>query len=649
MSFMMHPADSLLLAVTKLRIRRIRLIITLIVMSLLFAGLVFLSFVTTGVIHSLQSFGKEGLGGRFIVSANATTYNLYQNPDLVDSLRPAQADMIAQKQALAKKLGLTYDSKSDNKLPLMSQQVGPSPSDIEMVANPSSPIAIAALEKQNASLPISAQDFATLAKKYGATHIYASATPNFISSTPAIQVLKDGKEDFESTAKGSSAYQGVPQGLQTITTFGWNQMSDDLLKPFLLPNQTTDVGADGSIPITAPFSAAEQLLDLDTLPATATPEQKIDRLAKVRHDIAGKMASMCYRNDVSQNLLQTALAQQAEIAAGKTKKGYVAPALQYALPSEACGPVTVKQDKRSTAQKEADAKQNQFDAAFSDTTPVQGIIKIRIVGLTADVQGGTGSISAANILSGLLSSSLGIAWYSPAGAFTPDTIATQAQGGVLDAHPAVSKTYYAEFNSLAEAKRFIKEQNCTIDYKKLGSPNQMVATCQAQKKLFSSAAYGNNAGAIADFQHSFWKVGRYLLLAVIVVAVFVMMGTLGKVIADSRRETAVFRALGAKRLHICQIYLTYSVLIAVMIAVLAVIGGAIGALIVNARLESSLSVGAVLAYNASDVHKHFGLFGVNLAQLGIIAGLILVTAFLGALIPLLTNMRRNPIRDMRDE
>jgi hypothetical protein len=56
-----------------------------------------------------------------------------------------------------------------------------------------------------------------------------------------------------------------------------------------------------------------------------------------------------------------------------------------------------------------------------------------------------------------------------------------------------------------------------------------------------------------------------------------------------------------------------------------------------------------LAYNAADVSRKFALFGLDgLLVIGL-AGIIIASALFSALLPLATNLGRNPIRDMRDE
>jgi ABC-type antimicrobial peptide transport system permease subunit len=127
------------------------------------------------------------------------------------------------------------------------------------------------------------------------------------------------------------------------------------------------------------------------------------------------------------------------------------------------------------------------------------------------------------------------------------------------------------------------------------------------------------------------------------------MGIVGKIIADSRRETAVFRALGATRFAVAQIYLTYSLFIAAFIMLLAFVVGSGTALLLSNRLSPDASVSAVLAYNAQDVHKQFTFYGLDITYVAIVLCMVVLAALLSTVLPLLTNMRRNPIRDMRDE
>lgn len=651
---MMYPLDALKLARTKLKTRRIRLIVTVTTMSLLFAGLFFIATVLGGVITSLKSFSAEGLGDRYLVVAQPVVAQQFNNDELLEALKPTQADLVARKKALAKKLGIEYDEKSDQSLPLMTYQNGPSSGDVETSVNFSSSIAAAKLQEQNATIRgVSYSEFQKRATSQGATHVYRGTStllgpPNARSDGGGINFLKDGQEEYKSNGQN---FGGQPTGLESITSLGWHQIDDELLKPFILDGQTTAT-KDGAVPVVAPYSAAEQAAGLKSLPATATTEDKIARTVELRKAAAGKTAQLCYRNSASQALLQKAVSQRDEIAANKNNKDYTMPHLLYNLPATPCGETTIKSDKRTAEEKKIDTNQQAFEAAFTNANPVQGIVAVRIVGIVPDVNYGA-SFNAAALLSGIFSTSLGQGWFSPTSAFQPRTLATIAQDGAIADQPLTQQQYYAEFATLTAAKQFIKLNACNSDspngISPAFDPSTDIKQCATANTPYYLSPFGNNAGAIEDIRHAIWASGRFVLLAVLLIASLVMMGTLGKIISDSRRETAVFRSLGATRVDIRQIYFTYAFLVSLLVIVASYTLGLLAAQWLNSKYSDQLSASAVVAYNARDVHKQFSLFGFDPLYVVVIIGLILVSAFLSAMIPLMANTRRNPIRDMRDE
>jgi hypothetical protein len=652
---MISAKDALKLASTKLRTRRIRLGVTLFVMSLLFAALSFLAFFIDGAIGSMSSFSKEGYGNSIYVNATPMTYNEYENPTLVDALKPINASQIAQKKQLAKKFELPYDEKTDMSLPLQSQQMGPGPNDTQLVANISSPLAQEMLKQQNSELPgVSYADFTTLAKANGATKTYRGTSPyaNYIGNSGGLVVLKDGKETYSSQNKQEQFNYAPPSGISGLNQTGVAQMDTGLLKPFLLKGQSFGVAKNGSIPLVAPYSAAEEMLGLKKLAATATAEAKLARLAAVREKIVGTPVQLCYRSTASQDMLRRAIEQHDDIAANKGKKDYELPKLLYKLPDTPCGATSIVSDKRTAEEKKQEQNQKAIEAISQPaTTAVQGVLNMHIVGLASEPNYST-SFGISEILTNIFSSYAAFSWAVPAEAVVENTLAAEALKGTLASKSPSLTSYYAEFASLERAKQFIDKNDCFKDFNDfstINSPGATTERCLSTNKPFMLVPYGNNAAAIEEMRRGVWKFGRYVLLVILVIASVVMMGTLGKIIADSRRETAVFRALGAKRIDISQIYLTYALLISGLIAAVSLSLGAIAASYVSGRYGPQLSVNAVLAYNASDIHKQFTLFGVNPQYILAIVGLIVVSALLSAAVPLLLNVRRNPIRDMRDE
>ena len=650
---MIYAKDALLLARTKLKLRLVRLGLTIFVSSLLFSALIFIGLVAVGSINSASSFSKEGFGNRYLVSAMPATYN-YQfaepNGNLIKLLEPVQAKLVAEKKLAAKKLNITYNPQEDETLPI-TENKQPNGT-VEKYVNQSSPYVRDYVNKLNIEKQVLSYDsFKKTAAESGAINYFRSTTVNMFSlpsgDSPTYKVLDPKKA--ETPVDSMSNMGGPAKGLESLKQYGWSQFDDILLAPFLLPGQNLDVGKDGSVPIIAPFSAAEEILGLQAPPSTATTADKLKHVQDVRNGIAGKTAQVCYRNSVSAALFQKAVDQQKEIEQNKNNSEYVKPSLIYKAPAADCAPTTIKSDTRSAEEKTADANMDKFKQQFGEATEQsQKVATIRLVGLTSEPDY-SASFSAVTIIQSILQSSLGTGWFLPASATKGNETATTVFGsGDFAKLPVEKVTYYAEFSTLEAAKKYMEQYSCDTQ-STYGPPSEGFEACVDNGRPYRVMPFGNNAGAIDQFKNGFWKVFKYIILAAVIFATLIMMGNVGKIIADSRRETAVFRALGAKRIDISQVYITYSLLLSVMVFIVAAIIGVAGAILIDKILSPAASLGAVLAYNSSDINKQFHLFSFDVRILLGVFGLVVVSALLSTVGPLSGNLRRNPIKDMRDE
>lgn len=653
---MMRPLDGIKLASAKLRAHRVRTGVITGIVALMFSGIVLVLCIMAGTAQSMREFGKEGLGSRFIVRAQPIIdYNIRNgigSDELTNQLKDESSRLKSAKKAEAKRLGIEYDANNDPTLPMTEVDMGNGQR--TTVVGGASPFAARLIDEYVKAMPhVALSDFVAKAEQSGATATYKSVmSGSVVTSAKTVTAVIEGKE---STSTQSNTQFGPPRGVDGLAQNGWSYFDDDLLLPFVLHGQSLAVGKDGSIPVVAPVSAAEKFLRLDALPSTATTQQQLDRVAKLRSDIAGKQAQLCYRNQSSTELYTLAKSQAEEMVRNKGKRDYVAPALQYNVPTEPCGTVTVKKDTRTAEEKKQLNNELNFKRQFENyEDPVEGLINIRIVGLVPDMNYGAG-FSVKDMLRTVLQSGLGEGWFVPIGAVKADSLAARV-APIYETSTPLAQAYYAEFASYQAAKEFTKKTTCDVQLSMSEmmtySPNQpdkRVAACYKAGKYFDIVPFGNNASAIEDFRQSVWKGMRYVAPVVLLIAALVLMGVVGKIIADSRRETAVFRALGATRSSIAQIYLTYSVFIAIFIAALAFAIGALGAYLISQRFTADISTSAVIAYNAADINKKFTLFGVDPLYILLVLGLIIAAALLSTLVPLLTNVRRNPIRDMRDE
>ena len=683
---MIRLLDALRLARTKLKMRRVRLIVTVVISALLFSVLAASAMLIEGTTASLKAFSKEGYGNQFFLQGTPQIDNSSPavTAAIVAELQPKQTALIAEKKALAKQLNLAYDEGTDTNLPLMTQPSLNGGASTQTL-NLESPLVQAALAANAATTKVSFDDFTAAATKGGAVATYRG-TVSSSTRGATLAIVKDNREITSGAASGES------RGLRTLVDNGWSLRDQQLLKPFVLSGQRLTVDVDGTIPMIAPFSAAEEMLGLKPLSATATPATKIQRIAKVRTGIAGKTAQLCYRNTASSALLSKAESIMKDWAATKGKPDAQEPTVQYALPTTPCSIPEVTKDIRATDDKAAAAAQEKFDRTFGLVSdPVQGVVTVRIVGLSPDADTGSASMSLTSILSGMLSSNAGAGWISPLDATANPTVQA-IFGGPADTLPLSRQLYYARFPSADRMRTFTAAQSCSVGNDGMdgltgseavpapaaeavaaatdaagaatgtgaavdaptgatadGGYVDPTAACLAAGKGFAVTPYGNSAGAIDDFTRGANTFLKWFLVGVLAIAALIMAGNIGKIIADSRRETAVFRSLGARRFHIAQIYLTYVTMVCALVAGSALAVGATVAHFVSASQSPALSAIAVQAFNARNVHQAFTLFGLNPLHLLAICGCVLAAGLLSATLPLLTNMRRNPITDMRDD
>lgn len=630
---MIHTRDTITLALTKLRTRKIRLTITVIISSLLFSGLVAASLTARGVFKSVDSFTTEGFGNRYVAQGSAfVSYSVFQDPNVVARALAIQKDTIAAKKAAAKKLNIDYDPTTEQ--PAVSEFTNPDGSK-QVSLNPANPAALQALKEYTDAHPLGTpQDFKNIAAPYHPIGFYQK-TMFQPGQGATVQVLKSGQETYgqQQQAKG---FNGPPSGLDTFVGT-WSAMSDALLKPFTLPGENLSAGKDGSIPIVIPYSAAEQLLSLNTLPSSANANEQLARTKYVRSSIKDTTFAVCYRNTASEELINNALATQQQIEAHKTDKTYQKPSLIYGLPTTACGASPIIRDVRTAAEKKQAANQLTFDEQFGATPPAQQTLLFRVVGVVPDPSYTSTTIS--QIINSIVQSSIGPGWYMPASQLDHNAVLASlfSSDGTFSFQ---MPTQYAEFSNPADEKNFMDKAGCNSD---------PVTCVQKGKQPFILGPFGSNSLATSSLRKKFDQFFNLGAVAIALVAAVILMGTVGRMIADSRRETAVFRAIGAKRFDMARVYLLYTIFLSLIICVCALVVGVVASGVVQHKFSPIITVQALLAYNAQDLNRTFSLMHFSWPDLVKILGSIVLAGILSAIIPLFRNLRRNPIRDMRDD
>ena len=645
----MHLRDSTLLAYTKLRTRKIRLFVTIAISGLLLSSLAAGAFVARGAFASIESFSKEGFGNRYILSAQSlSSFDYFNDSKVADRAIEIQKDLIARKKASAAKLGIDYDSTTETAV--FSEYPGPD-GKVKSV-DPNTAAGKQAVAEYIASHPAHGlSDLQKIGKKYGAKAYYSSpASPLTAQSDTYLQVLKDGKEAFDKPAS-----QNNPFGQTGTASFStqWGLMSGELLQPFLLPNASLAVGDDGSYPVVAPYLAVEQLLQLKPLPTNATNQQHLDRIKEVRDGAKSLNFSVCYRNSTSQQQVADAIEQQKSITKESKKANYVKPEIIRSLPETPCGEVVTARDVRSSYSKDIANREQQFRQQFGEPVAESKIITFRIVGISADQTNGS-STGVSQLLSGILSSTIstnGLSWFTPLEVAGKDTVVSTILRGNTSAYSAPT-TYFIELPDAASARKVLEKENCLPDYTLVTVSSGAIppqGSCEKDGKYFVISPFGSSSLALEGIKKIFSRIFGIAILVFAGIATLIMIGTVGRIIADSRRETSVFRAIGAKRSDIAQVYFTYTILLALLVCLFAVVVGLVIASVVQAKWSNDFTISSIVIFNAQDLSKQFSLLNVNPIDVLRLVVVTVAAGIISAVIPLITNLRRSPINDMRDE
>lgn len=634
---MLRILDASKLALTKLRTRKIRLAVTIIVAGLLFGVVVFGLTVLRASMASIGRFSRDTMSTRYLLAYsnhNKDQSELFYNTpqDAKDRILALHKQHIADKKAAAKALGVEYDEKSEEE-PIMKINQDDSGS----LNRNSWAVKTFLRQYTDEKNPLKPERIDAAAKRFGSSVTYR--IQNVGGRNGSLDVMIGGREDFRRNK------EAVPEQLnEFVSAAGYQEILDEsLLNYYFLPHRTH--AASNEIPVFISYNDAAVLLGKKPLPTTAQPQQHIERIRELRNEAGNITIQVCYRNNASSHLIQQALDQQ-RTAANKPKNEFdVKPSIEYALPAaDSCGGAIVKKDNRSASEKMADEKLQKFNQQFSteNITPQQAKLTYRVVGLLPDTAYGDDLKSK---LAGALNANMPSRWIIPkqtfeAGAaktYLPNILTTERQelsGGLSD-------TTIYEFIDAEHARAFYHATMCNVQPKDKD-------LCVDGVSNFTQP-FGSNSLVIEELQQQLTPILWYSLLGVIGVAAFILMLTISRTVADSRKESAIFRALGATRLDIAQIYIMYTLLLAGLITLFAITAGLIGAGVIDALYSADFSTAARYIIMPRDLNTTFQLFTFDPRIIALAAVSIVAAALIGSILPLVRNTRRNPMKDMRDE
>ena len=311
--------DSMVLAVTKLRTRKVRTIITILLASMLFGLLITASMVTTGVFDSIDNIRKDGLTSQYIVTVSKArndplaVQKLLRDPVLVDEAKQRYTALVKKKTSEAERLGISYTQASD--LPPY-MQTSDDASTIRLNINDPNGIVYNLLAQKYGGQPaFNDAQLHSIADRYHATAFFYSQSYSVKQGSSLAVLPKDGEKFYNQTDSMSniSSQDSIIKSQFTISP-------SNITDYFMLPNDAGWQPSSGALPIILPKDTVEQLLGLPQLADMATTTEKLNYLNVLRDKAETLTFSACYRNSASLNSIQQTLQQQKKLYRVRTRK-----------------------------------------------------------------------------------------------------------------------------------------------------------------------------------------------------------------------------------------------------------------------------------------------------------------------------------------
>jgi hypothetical protein len=654
---MIRPSYALKLARTKLRSKRGILLASIVVASLLFATLIATVIVFSGAEKSASEFIRKAGNDRYLVtvSPNIPYQEVdFTNPPTLDQVRAIKAYEKTYYENLQNKytsLGLDYDKTTEvsalTPAAWMSETL---PQEQRVSINWSSPVIEEMRSKKFEEYAKTATnkltDLKAIAAQYNASGYYIVDKSSQLPSLPGLRLVQNGKESFgDSELKtGDSATYGFYVNAIHNGTYSFTDQK--LLSRYLLTTDSKDLKG---VPVVVSAQEASMLFG-EKVGIGKEPEAASDKrawLKEIQTKLNGHLYQVCYRNSAEQMLLEKIQRDYAEMKSNENVEGYQKPSLIYDYPVETCGDIIVKEDTRTTLEKQADAKVEDMQKKLGEyIAPHHRIVTFQIVGIKyaqsyTDYSKGIDEYVKSLLVSQDESSMLDIPiqmYDSLSNTLKVEDIQQEYNSRTLR-YSTSSEEFTSrvlEFATVNDARAFLDNETCPSSE----------TSCD---KKFIASPYGSNYLILDEIGKLFNRIASIAFPAALGLAAIIIWFTISRIMAENRKETAVYRAMGAKRRDVTGIYIVYILLVALRIALISLALGIAAAFAVDYFYGKILTDTAVTAFGIIDDAPTFSLFDLESPLLLVIVGLIFVISIVASIQPLIRNATRPPIRDIRDE
>lgn len=621
---MLKLNDSITLARTKFRTRRVRLILSLLVISLV-CGVICSAILTVEKSKkSLENISDFGLHGRNLADFryfSSDNLNYYDAPaELIVEAENLYKEDVAKKKAIAKKLNYEYvETEAEN--PIEKSDDGEKTLKI-FTSEIAAKVWYNYLERQKKTPEYDYKNLLEEAKKYNPSKIIDEGYSIFGSPDYIYEGRSFRSEDEKQTNDEIFLREKFSQGMRV--------MDEDLTRAFRFKDYKLE---KDEVPIFVDYKTATNILKLQPLKNDATDQQRYQRIMEIREKIKDAKIQLCYRNETARTQLG-----EYQIAQKNKKMSK----FEYA-DLGVCENVQIIKDKR-TAEEKLEAKKEENFLAETGQAPesaVTQLVNLRVVGISDNGFDNGIFTGMSNFLSTLVNSSLGgYSIHIDGGLLDKNVqnsnIKTIFENKIPEKYSAkissmLSKGAILEFSNIDELRKIIKEKGCNES----GCGDYM------------AAPFGTQIMMIDEFSKFFGDFLKYVLVGVVILTSIMIYVVVNRIMYDSRKETAVFRAIGYSQFDILQIYISYLMIYSVIVAILT--SGVVFAAEILCRTIFEPNVNEFLThFLALDNKPNFEIMRFSPIVLLIFVAIFSV-GLIASSLPLIVNTRRSPLKNLRSE
>lgn len=656
---MIRPSYALKLARTKFRSKRSMLAASVIVASLLFAALIAMVIVFTGAEKSATEFIKKAGNDRYLVKTQPNipyeelSFLLVPSLDEIREIKAYEKQYYQNLREKYKSLGLEYDELSEvSALEPFAFVEKTLPEEQRVRVNLSSPVIQSMNEQKFQEYTKTAKnkisDLKEVGEKYGA-HGYSNVSrPSSLPTIPQLRFIQNNKEDF-STSEPKTGGDFGSYGYFTNAIYnGMYKFTDQKnLSRYVLSADTSNLKG---IPVVVSAQEVASLFG-EEVGIGKEPESASEKkawLKDIQTKISGYTYQVCYRNSVEQTMLEKVQRDYADMKNNEGDEDYQKPSLIYDYPTEACGDIVVKEDTRTAAEQQAGTKAEEAQKKLGTyVSPTHSLLTFQIVGVryaqpfldyTKSVDEYVKSLLVSQDDTSYIDIPIQLYDTLPDSLKINDIQQQEGSGTVLLQALATEEfsSRILEFSTVKDARAFLDNETCPASE----------TDCD---KRFIATPYGSNYLILDEISKLFSKVATIAFPTALGLAAIIIWFTVSRIMAENRKETAVYRAMGAKRRDVIGIYSIYVMLVAFRIATLSIVLGIVAALAIDYFYGSALTDTAVAAFGIIDDAPRFSLFSLESPLLLAIIGSLFIISLIASIQPLIRNTMRSPINDIRDE